>query len=308
VAERRPEAVFPFVTRLVEAGADLAEFVNGLGDVLRALMVRVLGGEPEETTHALRTAVEAVAGQFAPGDVLRMLHLLQEAEGGLRRSANARLHLESLLLRYALLDRTVDLREVLDALGGAAPGAPASTPAPAPAREGRASRPPVMRDVPAAPPRAPTRARRPGPDAPEPTGTAAPPPDADTLQARWPEVVEAVRGRRPLVAAALEHATPAAVDGAEVRLLVSDSDVHTEGLERSRGEVEAGLRAVFGADLRVRYLPAQHGSSGAAGVEPPPPPQRLDQRTDRGERLKAYRAKDQALDAMADALDLELLD
>jgi len=119
--------------------------------------------------------------------------------------------------------------------------------------------------------------------------------------------VEAVRGRRPLVAAALEHATPATVEGSEVRLLVSDSDVHSEGLERSRGEVEAGLRAVFGAGLRVRYIPAT-GSEAAGTANRGGGPQRLDQRADRGERLRAYRAKDQALDAMADALDLELLD
>jgi DNA polymerase III subunit gamma/tau len=303
VAERRPGDVFPFVARLVEAGADLAEFVNGLGDVLRALMVRVLGSEPGDTTDALRTAVDAVAGQFAPGDVLRMLHLLQEAEGGLRRSANARLHLESLLLRYALLDRTVDLQEVLEALGGGAgprnPGSPRSTPPAPPARDGRASRPQVLRDTPAVVADAPP----PG----KPAAGTGPPPDAAALQARWAEVVEAVRGRRPLVAAALEHATPATVEGSEVRLLVSDSDVHSEGLERSRGEVEAGLRAVFGAELRVRYIPATGSeAAGTANREGGPP--RLDQRTDRGERLKAYRAKDQALDAMADALDLELLD
>jgi hypothetical protein len=156
-----------------------------------------------------------------------------------------------------------------------------------------------MRDAPSAPARAPSSGG---------TGPRdGPPPDAAALQARWPEVVEAVRGRRPLVAAALEHATPATVEGSEVRLLISDSDVHTEGLERSRGEVEGGLRAVFGAALRVRYIPATGPEEAGAG-DRSTGSQRLDQRTDRGERLKAYRAKDQALDAMAEALDLELLD
>jgi hypothetical protein len=125
------------------------------------------------------------------------------------------------------------------------------------------------------------------------------------LRARWPEVVEAIRGRRPLVAAALEHATPAGVEGTTVTLGVSDSDVHLEGLERNRAEVETGLQTVFGARLRVAYRPA------GAGTEAAPPAtetRRRDQQADRGERLKAYRAKDQALDTMADALDLELLD
>jgi DNA polymerase-3 subunit gamma/tau len=304
VADRRPDGVFPFVARLVDAGADLGEFVNGLGEVLRALMVRLLGGEPEGVTDALRSTVDVCAGRLAVGDALRMLHLLQEAETGIRRSANARLHVESLLLRFTLLDRTVELQEVLAALGPEAgrPG-PGQDPAgggpPAPAPQPRVRRGEVMRDAahsaPAAPPRPP----------PTRPGSAGSPPDTTALRARWPEVVEVIRGRRPLVAAALEHATPAGVDGSTVTLGLSDSDVHLEGLERSRAEVEAGLAAVFGTGLRVAYRPA------AAGGEAEPKAaesRRLDPQGDRGERLKAYRAKDQALDAMADALDLELLD
>jgi hypothetical protein len=118
-------------------------------------------------------------------------------------------------------------------------------------------------------------------------------------------VVEVIRGRRPLVAAALEHAAPAGVDGSTVTLGVSDSDVHLEGLERSRAEVEAGLATVFGTGLRVAYRPAAAGGEGEPKAAES---RRLDPQGDRGERLKAYRAKDQALDAMADALDLELLD
>jgi DNA polymerase-3 subunit gamma/tau len=257
VADRRPDGVFPFVARLVDAGADLGEFVNGLGEVLRALMVRLLGGEPEGVTDTLRSTVDACQPPGG-GDALRMLHLLQEAETGIRRSTNARLHVESLLLRFTLLDRTVELQEVLAALGpgagrpGPAPDPPGGGP-PAPAPQPRARRGEVMRDagrsVPAAPPR--PRAARSGP-----TGS---PPDTTALRTRWPEVVEVIRGRRPLVAAALEHAAPAGVDGSTVTLGVSDSDVHLEGLERSRAEVEAGLATVFGTGLRVAYRPAAAG-------------------------------------------------
>jgi hypothetical protein len=115
-------------------------------------------------------------------------------------------------------------------------------------------------------------------------------------------VIEAVRARRPVVGAALEHATPAALRGDELVLAVTDSAIHLEGLERNRAEVEAGLAAVFGARLRVSY--------GSAPGAPARPSQgrRLDQQADRDQRLKAYRAKDQALDAIAEGLDLELLE
>jgi DNA polymerase-3 subunit gamma/tau len=46
VAERRPAAVFPLVDRLVDAGTDLAEFMNGAAEMLRALLMLQLGSEP----------------------------------------------------------------------------------------------------------------------------------------------------------------------------------------------------------------------------------------------------------------------
>src|SRR6476661_8609925 len=58
VAERRPAGVFPLVDRLVNAGADLAEFMGGAGETLRALLMLQLGTEPEGLTEGLRQALE----------------------------------------------------------------------------------------------------------------------------------------------------------------------------------------------------------------------------------------------------------
>jgi hypothetical protein len=48
--------------------------------------------------------------------------------------------------------------------------------------------------------------------------------------------------------------------------------------------------------------------AGADRPEDEPEPKRLDDTSDREERLRLYRRKDPALDAAADALDLELLE
>jgi DNA polymerase III subunit gamma/tau len=125
VVERRPAGVFPLVDRLVDAGADLAEFMGGAGETLRALLMVQLGQEPEGLTEAMRVALEAERERLEPGDVLRMLRLLGESEAAIRRSSNPRLVVETLLLRWTMLDRIVDLAQVLGAPtageGGAAP-------------------------------------------------------------------------------------------------------------------------------------------------------------------------------------------
>src|SRR5438128_714992 len=58
VSERDPKAVFPLVERLVDAGADLGEFVAGAGEVVRAVLLANLGGKPEGFTDALRALLE----------------------------------------------------------------------------------------------------------------------------------------------------------------------------------------------------------------------------------------------------------
>src|SRR5437867_2751054 len=53
IVERDAAAIFPLVERLLEAGADLAEFVNGAGEALRALLLVGVGGQPEGLTEGL---------------------------------------------------------------------------------------------------------------------------------------------------------------------------------------------------------------------------------------------------------------
>src|SRR5687767_11626560 len=125
VVERQPGDVFPLVGRLMDAGVDLAEFMAGTAEVLRGLLMLQVGSRPEGITEALRTTLEQYQSRLAPGDVVRMLRLLADNEIGIRRSVNPRLAVETLLLRWAMLDRIVDLEQVLGAgQGGSAEEGP----------------------------------------------------------------------------------------------------------------------------------------------------------------------------------------
>jgi DNA polymerase-3 subunit gamma/tau len=127
VAERRPADVFRFVGALLDHGYDLAEFYRALADYLRILLMTRLGGEqPEGVREDLRPAVVAQAARFSPGDLLRMLSQVAEldADGRFRKSGEQRILIEVLLLRFAYLESTVTLEDVLSAVGGAPPGDP----------------------------------------------------------------------------------------------------------------------------------------------------------------------------------------
>lgn len=124
------------------------------------------------------------------------------------------------------------------------------------------------------------------------------------LTEAWPAILATVGEQRRVVREALGHAVPASVAGSDVTLEVSDSEVHLEGLERSRALVAEAIATVMGQPVRISYRPA----SGSGEAEPPANSARLDREADREERLRQYRSTDPALDAVAEALDLELLE
>jgi len=118
IAERRAGDVFASVGRLADQGIDFGALLTGLADVLRAQLAVALGGTADGVSERGRAALAERRDRLAPGDLLRMLHALGELEPRFRKSSQQQLLLETLLVRFALLDRTVDIEDVLRRLTG----------------------------------------------------------------------------------------------------------------------------------------------------------------------------------------------
>jgi DNA polymerase-3 subunit gamma/tau len=344
VAEHRAADVFPFVARLVEAGLDLTAFTDGAGDVLRALLAVRLGGQPDGVSSALAAQVSRIAPAFAPGDLLRMLRVLEEAEEPIRRGGHPRLAVETMLVRWALMDRTVEIAELLRGEGagklpdgnspvvtrsseGSRQAPPPTTSRPVTMRDRATSGPPAsaVREPPAAP-------AAPGPpltsssSAPPPPRAAAPggPVTLDSLRGAWPSVVAAARAEKPMLANALEDAEPVACDGTAVHIHARGGNPMTgEGLSRGRPSIESIIGRVLGTPVRVVTgeapsvapgpgadpRPAAAPASPAVREAPArPSAQRVTATGAKAERLRALRGKDATLDSAIDSLDLELLE
>jgi DNA polymerase III subunit gamma/tau len=292
VAERDTKAVFPLVGRLVDAGADLGEFVAGAGETLRTVLLAGLGGEPEGLTEGFQGLVRQYASRLPPPDVVRLLALLSEMETQLRTSGNARLGVELLLLRWAMMGRTVELQTVIEALGKRETGG------------GRREQnrdptpPPMLHDTRsgAAPP--PPASRLPSPEPPEKG-----PLTLDRLRALWPRIIDDARAKSPMLGALLQATEIAGVEGNTLAIRLLDTNpVHVEGIERQR-EALALLVGRYAADsIRIRL------EGAARGDRPAPRPSRMTEEGVRADRLTALRAKDPSLNTAIDALDLELLE
>src|SRR3989454_12020797 len=188
VAERDAKAVFPLVERLVDGGADLGEFVAGAGETLRAVLLVGLGGEPEGLTESMQALVRKYRSLLPAPDVVRLLAVLSEMELQIKSSGNTRLAVELLLLRWAMMARTVELEEVIRALGRE-PGKGE--------RPGKGDPVPVLRDAAPLPP-----SQAVSPAVPPEKG----PVTVDRLRALWSRVIEDARVKSPMLGALLQQA------------------------------------------------------------------------------------------------------
>ncbi len=321
--------VFPFVEEILDQGYDLVEFYHGLVDALRTLLrIRLDGGEGgAELPEAHAEAFREVAASFEPADLVRMLALASELEAGgaLRRSSQPRMLIEMLLLRFSYLDRTVELEELVRALGGAVPdgrregGTPdgAAGPEPDAGPDGAAGReadtvpepeagsePDASREASAAP----AAEVAPGPATPQPGEEDAG--DAPT-SAESDESLSPVEAFRRLLEQprGLPRGTTPFLRGSTLRESESGDAVRVllppgPGLDRLRDPVV--LRGVRHALTTLRGRPTDVVIEESG--ESPDAPERVSQDRVRQGRLRELIEKEPLLGRAVEELDLELLE
>ncbi|MCA2982255.1 DNA polymerase III subunit gamma/tau [Gemmatimonas sp.] len=334
ILERRAGDIFAAVQRQADAGVDFVLLLAGLGRTLRALLAMTMGGALPDMSERLRAALQARTGRVSAGDLVRMLHALLEIEPMYRKSGQPQLLLETLLVRFALLDRTVELEEVLKGFGAGGGDDPP------PRRVAHDARVASAYAMPPSPPPAVAPALAPAPafipPAPSQTATQhaaaaaaaaqqeaaqrAPAatvrraqggaPTVEQVKATWPQVTTAVRSSgRGMVAEALQRLVPVAVtaDGVVTLSHAAGDDTFAMPVERARADVLAALQA---------QLPGVHGFTlqPTAPVAPSGAPapraaaKRLTAHDVQQQRTEQIAAKDPLLEAAVKALDLELLD
>ncbi len=316
LCERRTAEVFGYVDRLNKGGYDLEEFYKGLAEALR-LLLRIRLEDRESLRHMSQQLSERYvefARRFAPGDLLRMLSELAEldTDGRFRKSEQQRILIEVLLLKFAMLDRTVDLEEVIEALGqaGHRPPSPGSESAGgrAPAGPSQPARTSQRRDASSASP-----AKRPqltGDE--EPTGAPADEvepsssvpggggTDLDRARSAWQEVIAEGRVLRPGQGIALRaaHVLELSAEG-ELRISAAKGTPGAEVLEDkvTRRRLEEELTRRMGSPMRI---------SAADDADTLPP--RVTPEASREQRLARLVERDQDLQHLVDELDLELME
>ena len=337
IAQRRAVDVFEAVQRQADGGVDLLLLLAGIGRMLRAQLTIALGGAPPELSERMRTALDERKGMVSAGDLLRMLHALLELEPMYRRSGQPQLLLETLLVRFALLDRTVELEEVIKGFGA---GGHDDPPARRVAHEARVasahamppSPPPVAAPALAvatsglvAPPRSATQQvaeaaaaaqraeQRPAPRASTAAPRAGPPPSVEQLKARWESVSDAIKSAgRGMLAQAVARLVPVSVSAHGGVSLSYDpaDDTFARAADGARPDILVALQACFDGVTGVAVVSSVSATAQAQAQSRAPrdTTKRLTAHDVQQQRTEQLSSKDPLLEAAVRALDLELLD
>ncbi len=115
VAAQDNAGILQLVDSIVRSGHDLQEFLSGLAEHLRNLLVAATMDNLEliEAASTTRERYASASEAFTESDLLRLLMIVDDAEDDLTSSTQPRLKLELAMLRMAAMTRSIDLRETL---------------------------------------------------------------------------------------------------------------------------------------------------------------------------------------------------
>jgi DNA polymerase-3 subunit gamma/tau len=283
-AQDAPGAI-GLVEELMGAGHDIKEFLGGLLEHFRNLMVVKTTGSTRllEMSDVYKARYEEEAQKFSIADLLRYQRHVNRTEDALRFTIQPRFRLEADLVQLVTLPRAAEVATILAGLeelkkklsekrshGDAAPGAttPGTQQAPGP--------PPPASFAPHSPP---SPARRFG-GTPGPGPKEAPPPasvqgralSADEVRSRWEEIVGEIVRQKVSLKACMESATVGTVARNSVTIVCADEFSVSQAL-RNRDFLAETLSKILNAQARVEIAapPVEEGPApGRRSAGPSP--------------------------------------
>jgi DNA polymerase-3 subunit gamma/tau len=264
-----------------DGGADMPGLIRSTIAEFRHLLVARVNPEllAQDLSEADAEAAAARAASVPQARLVRALRLLSDALGAARGSGNARLELESAVLRFTLQGED----PTLEALASRVAAIERSEPPP-PARPAARKQPPaeaaappapaaVTPHQPAAPPPEPARAEAAEPprvDAPAANGEGAGAKELSLqkLRSLWQNIRTRAEVARPSLTASLSRATLEALDGTTLVIRVPVPPM-AEVVKRELSTLTRAIGDVTGHALTVRVVSGN--AAPAAAPEPASP-------------------------------------
>lgn len=273
-----------------EGGADIREYLNGLLEHLRNILVVRSTGSTKlvEASELTRKRYQDDALSFSENDLLRLIKLVSEAEGSMRWSQQPRLRLEITLTQMIKMDGSIEignlllqLEEVKKKLNSAKVSTPIDIPASRNAHETKplirgsvkATQPTLRPDqivlLPATTPQTMSLHQRLSPIFRSPGTTALdnaphlePIPQLGTedVQGKWGVFVEEARKERVAIGTMLSESSFLEMRDGRIQIGCPD-DFHMDQLTRNRHILSGIAERVYGAKVSLETIITKHTPS-----------------------------------------------
>ncbi|MBN1894263.1 DNA polymerase III subunit gamma/tau, partial [bacterium] len=261
--------------RAIARGYDLEEFWSGLASHLRNALVLSMGGAVDlvEASEPDRKRYQELAAELPAEDLIRLIRITADASLSLKRNPNARIPIETAVVRMTKLDRTVRIEDLLAGLAEIqAQGTQAHSrqhPHTGSETGGQESAEPLKKN-----PVDPIPVKTGGTEPPVVSGASGsrnPAPDGpltfETVQKRWEEIVEHAKKGRITIGSFLKEGVPVRLDGSVLEIGFANSNgFHVDAIMRCKGIVAAALKDVLGRELPFRCIRGEFSrSAGGSG-------------------------------------------
>ena len=277
------------VEEIVRRGYDIREFLSGLAEHLRNLLIVRSTGSTVlvEASEAFKKRYQADASHFSESDFLRLMRIVSDTENAVKWSTQPRVRLETGLLQMIKLDSTVEIQELLNQIeelknkinGNPSPSDPSnvgvnknsSVDLFSTSRKPRQNQDRKEFSTPAAPrdsketlsttsiqitlakpvrePVAPYTVK--GTELTgEPGKRSVQTISLDEIQSRWKEFVEEIRQKRIHVGTLLGHSRPLDVRDGAIKVGCAD-EFHLTSLKRSKDFLVESAQKIYGKKVRI---------------------------------------------------------
>ena len=245
------------VDEIISRGYDLREFLSGLSEHLRNLMVAKTTGSTDliEAADVYRNRYALESRSFSVVDLLRLQRFVGGTEAAMRWASQPRYRLEADIVQLILLPKALEVGEVLQSID-----------------ELKKKRPEGRLEPDPAPPLAGTREREPKLQSPlsaerfqtvaAGAGLAL---DTQQLSLRWQELLGEVRARKISLWPALENARVLSVEKGVVRLGCAD-DFQASMVTKNKGLIVDLFQQVFNVRPQLVAEVAGSGTGVSSGV------------------------------------------
>jgi DNA polymerase-3 subunit gamma/tau len=272
LTRRDPAFVMAVVSEIAEGGADLRLFVEELVVHLRAVLLLRSGAEARLTDELPLDEVEWLrerAPAWSIGALMRLLQVLSESLARTRDAQQFQVQCEVALLAACDLDmaapiavapparevqeRPVAVREVLITHDSADASPPRPERERGPGGEGSPSTQAIAR------PQVEEEPSKPEEPAPKPAHTE---PTVELMRSRWPDVIDHVKGRKPILAALLSSAHPIQLEDQTLTVAFgTDFNRKRAELAANRQAIEDGIQYALGKPYRLKCTIASSGGT-----------------------------------------------